>query len=265
MLTIGQMSKICGVSVKTLHHYDRIGLLKPQRTDASSGYRYYEEGQIPTMLLIGRLKRYGFSLADIGGMLADSSRIGVQLGRQKFRLEREVERLNIILQEISHHISQFERTGDMMSYQNDYKIQVETAAEQVLLTRRQKMSVEEFGTHYSAIYEKIARERLTVNGVVLAIYHDMEFDPAYNDIELGVGILEKDRAELVLPARTCVTTVHVGPYSGLPDAYGAVVSWLKSHGYEMSGAPYEIYLKNQFNGLPPEQWETKIFFPVQEK
>ena len=31
MLTIGQMSKVCGVSVKTLRHYDKIGLLKPQR------------------------------------------------------------------------------------------------------------------------------------------------------------------------------------------------------------------------------------------
>ena len=265
MLTIGQMSKICGVSVKTLHHYDRIGLLKPQKTDASSGYRYYEESQIPMMLLIGRLKRYGFSLSDIGEILADEGQTGVQLSRQKFRLEREVEHLHIILQELTHHIAQFERTGDRMSYQNAYSIQVETAEQQVLLTRRQKMSVEEFGNHYSAIYEKIARERLTLNGVVLAIYHDMEFDPAYNDIELGVGILEKDKAELVLPERLCVTTVHVGPYSGLPDAYGAVVSWLKGHGYEMNGAPYEIYLKNQFNGLPPEQWATKIFFPVQEK
>ena len=265
MLTIGQMSKTCGVSVKTLHHYDRIGLLKPQRIDENSGYRYYDESQIPTMLLIGRLKRYGFSLSDIGAMLAGSAQIGVQLSRQRFRLERQVEHLSIILREMDHHICQYERTGDIMSYQNEYKIQVETAEEQVLLTRRQKMSVAQFGEYYSAIYEKIARERLTVNGVTLAIYHDMEFDPAYNDIELGVGIVERDKAELVLPARTCVTTVHVGPYSALPDAYGAIVSWMKGNGYESAGAPYEIYVKNQFNGLPPEQWETKIFFPVKEK
>ena len=39
MLTIGQMSKVCGVSVKTLRHYDKIGLLKPQRIDEINGYR----------------------------------------------------------------------------------------------------------------------------------------------------------------------------------------------------------------------------------
>ena len=37
MLTIGQMSKVCGVSVKTLRHYDKIGLLKPQKTDEING------------------------------------------------------------------------------------------------------------------------------------------------------------------------------------------------------------------------------------
>ncbi len=70
MLSSGQMSKICGVSLKTLRHYDKIGLLKPERTDAFMGYRYYEESQIGSMLLIGRLKRYGFSLTEIQSLLA---------------------------------------------------------------------------------------------------------------------------------------------------------------------------------------------------
>lgn len=43
MLSIGQMSKTCGVSVKTLRHYDKIGLLRPEQTDMFTGYRYYDE------------------------------------------------------------------------------------------------------------------------------------------------------------------------------------------------------------------------------
>lgn len=43
MLTIGAFSKICQVSVKTLHHYDRIGLLTPKKVDAVTGYRYYDQ------------------------------------------------------------------------------------------------------------------------------------------------------------------------------------------------------------------------------
>ncbi len=265
MLTIGQMSKTCGVSVKTLHHYDKIGLLRPEKIDRNSGYRYYEEEQIPTMLLISRLKRYGFALSDIGYLLEHPECMGAELRRQQFRLTREAERLSTITRELVHHIDQLERTGDIMSYQNHYEIQTELAEEQWLLSQRQTMSVEDFGKYYGVLFEKIARERIPTSGITLTVYHDKEFDPASSDMELGVGVTERKNATTILPKRLCATTVHIGSYSGLPDAYGAVVSWLKGHGYEMNGAPYEVYLKNQFNGLPPKQWETKIFFPVQEK
>ena len=182
MLTIGQMSKVCGVSVKTLHHYDKIGLLKPQKTDEANGYRYYEDSQIGTMLLIGRLKRYGFPLVDIQRLLTvkDSRELLRQMHQQRFRLERQMEHISITIREMGYHLEEFERTGDIMSYQNNYEIVVKEAGEQVLVTHRQKMSVEEFGTYYGKIYEKIAREHLGINGVVMAIYHDQEFDPAFS-------------------------------------------------------------------------------------
>ena len=41
MLSIGEFSKICKVTVKTLRYYDRIGLLKPVHVDDMTGYRYY--------------------------------------------------------------------------------------------------------------------------------------------------------------------------------------------------------------------------------
>lgn len=49
MLQIGEFSKICQVSIKTLHHYDRIGLLAPAKVDRFTGYRYYQAGQIDMM------------------------------------------------------------------------------------------------------------------------------------------------------------------------------------------------------------------------
>lgn len=266
MLTIGQISKVCGVSVKTLHHYDKIGLLKPEKTDEITGYRYYEDSQIGLMLLIGRLKRYGFSLTEIQSLLttADIRQLLRQLQNQRFRLERQMEHIAITIREMSLHLDEFERTGDIMSYQNNYEIEVKEAGEQVLVTQRHKMSVEEFGTYYGKIYEKIAREHLSVNGVVMAIYHDQEFDPAYSDIELAVGITEKEKADFVMPGKLCATTIHRGAYSGLPDAYGAIVAWINANGYKMDGMPYEIYLKTHFDNLPPEEWVTEIYFPVKK-
>ncbi len=259
MLTIEQMSRICSVSVKTLHHYDKIGLLKPKEIDHDSGYRYYEDGQIQTMLLIRRLKRYGFALGEIAALLTEEDRFASELTRQRIRLERQTAHLSIVIRELEYHIQQLERTGDIMSYQPQYTVQLEMAEAQTLLAQRHKMSVEDFGRYYGVIYEKIARERLETNGVVLTIYHDREFDPACCDMELGVGILDEKQATTVLPQRLCATATHIGPYSGLPDAYGAITTWINLNGYEINGAPYEIYEKNQFNGLPPEQWVTKVF------
>ena len=69
MYQIGEFSKICQVSVKTLRHYDRIGLLKPAEVDRFTGYRYYDRSQLERMLVIQRLKRYGFSLDEIQSLL----------------------------------------------------------------------------------------------------------------------------------------------------------------------------------------------------
>lgn len=68
MLTVKQLAQKCGVSVRTLHHYDAIGLLKPvQTTDA--GYRLYDEGSLERLYLILLFRELGFALKDIRGIL----------------------------------------------------------------------------------------------------------------------------------------------------------------------------------------------------
>ena len=64
-LSIGEFSRLCGVTVKTLRHYEKIGLLKAEQTDRYTGYRYYSVGQLQKMLAIRQLKELGFSLEDI--------------------------------------------------------------------------------------------------------------------------------------------------------------------------------------------------------
>lgn len=95
-----------------------------------------------------------------------------------------------------------------------------------------------------------------------AIYYDNEFNPESTDIELIVGIKEKDKADRIMNGQLCARTVHKGPYSSLSDAYGALVAWIEKNHYAWDGAPYEIYTKTQFDHLSPEDWETEIYFPI---
>jgi MerR family transcriptional regulator, thiopeptide resistance regulator len=60
---IGEFAKLAGVTVRALHHYDRIGLLKPQR--GSSGYRLYQLEDLVRLEQIAALKFLGIPLQEI--------------------------------------------------------------------------------------------------------------------------------------------------------------------------------------------------------
>lgn len=69
MLKIGDFSKLSRISIRMLRHYDEIGILRPERVDDFTGYRYYSESQL---LLAGRiqsLKGLGFGLSVIKEIL----------------------------------------------------------------------------------------------------------------------------------------------------------------------------------------------------
>ena len=74
LLSIGEFSAATQLSPKALRLYDEQRILQPARTDASSGYRYYQTGQVP----LGRLIR---TLRDMNLPLADVARV-VQMDRQ---------------------------------------------------------------------------------------------------------------------------------------------------------------------------------------
>lgn len=267
MLQIGEFSKICQVSVKTLHHYDRIGLLTPAEVDCDTGYRYYRTEQIDVMNYIQRLKRYGFSLEEIQQLItvSDNRKLAGALRQQRDRLKREQQETAIILKELQAHISVFERTGDIMTYQKGYTIEMKDSPAMNVLAKRAMMGVDEFGKYYGTLFERVPKDRVTPTGLNGARYYDREFDRESSDIELFIGIKEKDKADVVLEPCQCATTVHHGGYSTLSEAYGAVVSWIAGNGYEIAGAPFDLYIKTQFDSLSPEDWETEVYFPIRKK
>ena len=264
MLTIGQFSKVCMVTVKALRHYDEIGLIKPVHVNGETGYRQYSEEQIPRMLLINRLKYYGFSLSDIKDILSCDNTILTRLKKQKNVLINSISETEAIISELDKHIGELERTGDIMSYQNNYDVELLTTEDRHVIACRQNMSVDDFGKYYGVLYKRVADENIVLNGVCMAIYHDKEFNPENSDIELALGVGDKKVSDKTIQGTLCASTVHYGSYSKLNEAYGAITKWIDENGYEITSQPYEIYVKTHFDKLPPEEWETRIFFPVKK-
>jgi DNA-binding transcriptional MerR regulator len=93
MLKIGQFVQLGQVTIKTLRHYDEIGLLNPARTDPATGYRFYSIEQLPRLHRIMALKEMGLSLEQIGLMLEDDlpvDEIRGMLGLRKNELHQQM-------------------------------------------------------------------------------------------------------------------------------------------------------------------------------
>lgn len=92
-LQIGELAQRAGVSHRTIHYYERIGLLRPAEREGV-GYRYYDEQAVQRLEKIAALKNLGLSLEEIGQVieLYFSDPSGIQGKEQVLRiLETQLE------------------------------------------------------------------------------------------------------------------------------------------------------------------------------
>ena len=68
-MTVGEVSKLAGITVRTLQYYDRIGLLCPRRSD--SGYRMYSADDMQRLQEISKYKKMDIALEKIRMLLDD--------------------------------------------------------------------------------------------------------------------------------------------------------------------------------------------------
>src|SRR5262249_48234464 len=92
-LTVGSVARRTGLSVRTLHHYHSIGLLKPSRR-TGAGYRLYSTRDLMRLEQVVLLRSLGLPLEDIAVSLARGGQtlldtIQLHLDRLKARIERE--------------------------------------------------------------------------------------------------------------------------------------------------------------------------------
>lgn len=134
-LTVSQVARIAGVTVRTLHHYDDIGLLRPSgRT--SGGYRRYDERDLERLRLILVYRELGFSLEEIRTILAAADP-AAHLRRQHGLLLDRIERLRQMVTAI------------------EYLLEAQTMG--INLTPEEKFEV--FGDFDPDAYAEEARER----------------------------------------------------------------------------------------------------------
>ena len=274
MLSIGEFSKICGVSTKTLRYYDEIGLIHPDEINHENGYRYYSIEQLKKMLFINRLKSYHFSLEEIKAILEleedqSEEKLFSTLNRKRKEIQEKLNALGYTLNQVSNDILNLEKGIPIMSYLDNIEVQLVETKTMNILSIRQMMSSDDYaagyGTYFSRLYEKIATEKLTLLGMPMTIYYSAEYNPAGNDTEFAIPIEEAVKGTRELPGSLCAKSVLKGSYPELTSVYANLMKWIENEGYELTQPPYEVYVTDPNQATVPEDTVTEVYFPVKKK
>jgi MerR family transcriptional regulator, thiopeptide resistance regulator len=102
--SVGQVAGLAGVTIRTLHHYDEIGLLSPSGRSAV-GYRIYEEADLERLQRILFYRELGFALEEIA-TIVDDPRTDVvgHLRRQRELLTERIKRLRAMVEAIDYEM-----------------------------------------------------------------------------------------------------------------------------------------------------------------
>lgn len=104
-LTVGRVAMLLDVSVRTLHHYDEIGLVTPAgRTPA--GYRLYTEDDLTRLQHVVVYRRLGFALEEVADLLADPGGAQSHLRRQRAAVMSRLDEMHALVAAIDRALEQ---------------------------------------------------------------------------------------------------------------------------------------------------------------
>ncbi len=266
MIPIGKFARMCQVSVRTLHHYDQIGLLHPVYVDEDNGFRYYDIEQMDTMLAIARCKRFGFSLAEIANLdLAHPQNSKDLFFQQEQVLRSRILELQTSLQDLQILMEHAERNPSHMSETKMIPVEVIETKPTPVFSIRQQMGVGDLGAAMSKLYDAALQKGIQP-GLRGSRYWDADFDQDNTDIEVFVKLIDADavQANASIGGGLCAHATHHGGYSTLNETYALIQRWVFENGYETISAPYEIYVSTGFENSNPATWITEVYFPIQK-
>lgn len=273
MLSIGEFSKICNVSTKTLRYYAEIGLILPEEINHENGYRYYSIEQLEIMLFINRLKAYKFSLEEIKAILESKDLQDEKLYSTLVSKKREIEKLvqesNKTLDQIENDILSLKQGKSIMSYLDNIEVQLVEVPKMCLLSIRKMVHEYEFPEEYKACFGKlfktIEKDKLTIIAPPMVLFHSAEYSPFGLDTEFAIPVKEVVTGTRDFNPGLCLKTVVNGSYSELSSVYTKQREWAEKEGYESNNALFEVYVTDPSQVEKESDLITEVYYPVKKQ
>lgn len=264
LISIGRFAQITQLTIKALHIYDAIGLLRPVFIDADSGYRYYSITQLPLARRIRLLRSIDMSLDAIHALLhaptpaAMDGLLREHQQRIAERIRKDQQALHLLQHIIDH------QADDLV-----FTVQVKDVAAQPIAGLRLRATPDDEQRRIPALLDELERYAVQL-GVRSQGAPPVRISHAYTedevDTEIAVPITQlvagtERIAARVLEAGAVAYVMHVGPHADLWAVYWALLVWIQEHGYEQCGPPREVYWRHPADGHA-SAYRTEVQWPV---
>ncbi len=269
VFSIGDFSKITGLTVKTLRYYHEQGLLIPTCVDEQTGYRYYDRAKIETARIIAHLRSLDLSIDEVRGILrvpVEDADLRPVLERQKALLESKIRRDRQIVRSIHAFLTQEEEIERIMA-QASFQVEEKTVDAIQVAGIRMKGRYSDCGAAFARIGRRFGRY---LRGKPMLLHHDNEYREDDADFEACMPIRGGNTTDGIttreLAGGRCVALLHLGPYDQLGRSYAKILEYVRNKGYEVLSPTREVYLKGPgmiFRGNP-QNYLTEIQMLIKE-
>jgi DNA-binding transcriptional MerR regulator len=267
MLKIGEFSRFGQVTVKTLRHYDRIGLLKPVEVDRFTGYRYYSASQLGRLNRILALKGLGLALEQIQSLLDEAlspDEIRGMLKLKQAEIEDRLQEQQDRLARVELRLRQIEKEESM----SDQEVVIKKASGQSVMYVRDTVSTAGIGQLFGELFGYLGQQGVSPAGPPFAIYYDEEFREDALDVEVTAPVAkplpetERVKSRDMEAIDELATVIHEGSYDTIGGTYSHLLSWIEANGYRPGGPVREIYLRGPGEGADPSDYVTEVQMPL---
>jgi DNA-binding transcriptional MerR regulator len=256
VFSIGEFSKITGLTVKTLRFYQEEGLLVPSFVDEETGYRYYAPAKVDAARAITFLRGLEFSVGEIREMLAQAEEendLLEAMERQRIVIDLKIRSYRKLVRSLDQFIAD-EREARHLMQNLSLRIEEKDIAPMLMAGVRIKGKYSECGNAFAMIGRTFGRH---IAGKPFLLHYDQEYREADADFEACMPIRAGKSVEGVsvreLPSGRCVSLIHRGPYNDLGRSYAQVLQYIHEKGFQVQSPSREIYLKGPgmiFKGNP---------------
>lgn len=267
LFTIGEFSKITGLTIKALRFYHEQRLLVPARVDPQTGYRHYDQRQAEIARVISYLRGLEFPLDDVRELLrqiADDEQVLNALERRKETLRQKIRDYRKVVRSLDQFISE-ERKAQAMG-QAAHDIQEKVLEQMLIAGIRMKGRYSDCGKAFARIARSQNRH---ICGKPFLLHYDDEFKEDDAEFEACMPVRNAKGAPDIsvreLAGGRCVCLLHKGPYEQLGHSYAKILGYIKPKGYRIFMPTRELYLKGPgmiFKG-DPANYLTEIQMPIQ--